>query len=316
MRASNVIAAIVIGAALLASHAAAADNSSTSSGSAAEQPDLQDTARAHFQRGLQLAEEGAYGLALIEFQRAYELAPSYKLLYNIGLVQMQLGKWARSMRSLRQYIEQGGTEISTDRRAEVEHDIALLGTRTAALTIRVSVPGATVELDQEVVGRSPLPTQVVDAGEHRLRVTSRGFQPYEQPVVLAGGDVSTLPVTLVPMVAPKGPKEQEGHPLPAGVWLSWAGTGLLAVGAGVCAAVALKYNSDLSTLRQTPASALTTTGQSDANLASAYAWATNILGGAAIVAAGLSTYLTVRASSTTTVRGSIGPGSVQIAGEF
>ncbi|MBV9946426.1 MAG: tetratricopeptide repeat protein, partial [Myxococcales bacterium] len=44
-----------------------------------------EDASVHFKRGLQLFDEGDYTLALVEFNRAYQLAPNYRALYNIAL---------------------------------------------------------------------------------------------------------------------------------------------------------------------------------------------------------------------------------------
>src|SRR4026208_2260108 len=45
-----------------------------------------DEARARYERGLKLYSDGAYDAARSEFERAYAIAPTYKVLYNIGLV--------------------------------------------------------------------------------------------------------------------------------------------------------------------------------------------------------------------------------------
>jgi Tfp pilus assembly protein PilF len=54
-----------------------------------------DEARQRYQRGLQLFNEGNYEAARVEFERAYQLSPSYKILYNIGLCYEQLGDYVR-----------------------------------------------------------------------------------------------------------------------------------------------------------------------------------------------------------------------------
>src|SRR5262245_57032431 len=63
----------------------------------------QDEAKLHYDRGIQLYNEGAYELALIEFQRAYQLFPNYKILFNIGQVSAQLGNYAGATQALRKF---------------------------------------------------------------------------------------------------------------------------------------------------------------------------------------------------------------------
>ncbi len=53
-------------------------------------PSARDRAIALFKRGLDLYAAGDYVGSRIEFQRAYDAAPNYKVLYNIGQVCFQL----------------------------------------------------------------------------------------------------------------------------------------------------------------------------------------------------------------------------------
>ena len=53
-------------------------------GQAAAADDRKGSARAHFERGIQLADSGALDLAVREFKRAYQLEPHYAVLFNLG----------------------------------------------------------------------------------------------------------------------------------------------------------------------------------------------------------------------------------------
>ena len=88
--------------------------------------DAEDDARARVKRGLELYDEGEYRLSLSELQRAYDLVPNYKVLYNIGQVRIQLGEYAEAQRVLRRYLDDGKEEIGAERRADVEKDLAML----------------------------------------------------------------------------------------------------------------------------------------------------------------------------------------------
>ena len=61
---------------------------------------VSDEARARIRRGLELYDEGDFRLALIELERAYQILPSYKILYNLGQVHFQLGEHARAHAAL------------------------------------------------------------------------------------------------------------------------------------------------------------------------------------------------------------------------
>ncbi len=272
----------------------------------------EEAARQRFARGVKLYDDGDFKLALIEFTRAYEMVPDYRFLYNIGHVHLQLGNYAKALRSLTRYLQEGGNAIAAERRAVVEREIASTRQRTATLTVRVSVPGAQIEIDQDMLGFSPSPPQVVDGGEHRIRVTKPGFLPQEQTVVLATGDVNDLYVALAPLQEPTHTLERPGRPE---VWLSWTATAALTAAAGVCGGLALSDSAKLSNLKNTAG-----TSQSDrqalASQGNTFAIATDVLGGAAIAAAGLSLFLTLRHSGPSALRAEVGLGTVQFAGDF
>ena len=57
-------------------------------------PAVARDAEERFQRGVKLFDDGDFKLALIEFQRSYALAHNYRVLYNIGQVEFQIGAFA------------------------------------------------------------------------------------------------------------------------------------------------------------------------------------------------------------------------------
>jgi tetratricopeptide (TPR) repeat protein len=275
----------------------------------------EEAARTRFRRGVQLYDEGDYKLALVEFTRAYELAPNYHLLYNIGEVQLQLGRYASAMRSLKEYLQQGGADVPPDRRKDVERDIASLRQKTATFSVKVSVPGATVELDQETLGTAPIAPETVDGGEHRVRVTKPGYLPYEQTLVLGAGDVRDIFVTLVPLPTGGGPARPVERPSHPEIWISWIATGALAVGAGVTGYIALDNNSKLNTLRNT-AGSNPLDRQNEADQARGFAIASDVLLAATAVSGAFALYFTFRHPATSTVNMGLGPGSLMLSGRF
>jgi tetratricopeptide (TPR) repeat protein len=160
-------------------------------------PEVMLEAKQRFDRGFELYEEGEYPLALIEFNRAYELVPNYRVLYNIGQVCIQLARYANARRALEEYLEKGGAALTPDRRAAVSKDLEMLVHRTAFLTIDANVEAAEVLVDDVSVGKTPLgPALLVDAGVHRITLRRPGYLPKTSGVTLAGGDEQTLSVVL------------------------------------------------------------------------------------------------------------------------
>jgi hypothetical protein len=186
-----------------ATSAAPADNTTVSAPAAVPEapqetlpPNVQE-ARRRFDRGIRLYGEGDFGLALIEFERAYELVANYRVLYNIGQVSIQLRRYAKAREALEQYLTQGGAEVEGARLEEVQADIDMLKPRTAKLLVTTNAPRAKVSLDGNTWGTLPLANALlVDAGNHVVKVEASGYQVSEKPVVLAGGDEVTVAVTL------------------------------------------------------------------------------------------------------------------------
>jgi len=140
----------------------------------APSPEALKEAAGRYTRGLSLYGDGEFLLALVEFERAYELSKNYKVLYNIGQVRIQLGRYAQGREALAEYLRLGGDNVSAERLAAVNKDLAMLVERTASLNIVASQPGADISLDGKVIGTSPLSAPlVVDAGEHSLGRSSK-----------------------------------------------------------------------------------------------------------------------------------------------
>src|SRR3954467_9386089 len=78
-----------------------------------------DSAAARFQTAVELYHEGNYAGALAEFKKAYQIAPSYRVLFNIAQAQYALGDFVSAHKSLSQYRTEGGDAIPAERAAQV-----------------------------------------------------------------------------------------------------------------------------------------------------------------------------------------------------
>ena len=205
-----------------------------------------EEARARFARGVQLFHEGNFAAALAEFGRAYQLAPSYRLLYNLAQVNLELHDHAEALRCFRQYLAEGGANLAADRRAQVETEIKKLEERVGYLEITTDVEGAEILIDDVRAGFSPLRAPVmVNSGQRRISASKAGRAPAVRRVTVAGGDrrkvalelpdlapvpAAALPVTAAPAAAagPAGGTHTKA-------WITLLATGALAAGAGTFA---------------------------------------------------------------------------------
>jgi hypothetical protein len=162
-----------------------------------------EDAGTHFRRAVELFKEADFRAALIEFKRANELSPNFRVLYNIAQCQLELQDYAGALGSYARYLE--SNEVPRDRRAAVEATVKKLQTRVATVEIRTNVAGAEVHVDEEAVGSTPLAAPVlVSAGRRRILIEKAGRAPMSKIVDLAGGDRTTV-VLHLPEPAPAAP---------------------------------------------------------------------------------------------------------------
>ncbi len=158
-------------------------------------------ARTHFERAVALYEEDDYRAALIEFNRAYSLAPSFQVLFNIGQSHYQLRDYANALESLERYLAEGGDKVPRDRRSQVDGELDELRGRVARLAVTANVDGAELLLDDAPLGRSPLPesakSTLVSAGRHTVRAQKNGYATDVKTVDIAGGDEAHVAFELV-----------------------------------------------------------------------------------------------------------------------
>ncbi len=190
-------------------------------------------ARAHFQKGIDYYTDGDLAAALVEFERAYELQPTYLLLYNLGQVTYEQGDYVAAERYFRSYLAEGGDAIDPVRRSEVQRDLQRLRGRVADVMFRTDQPNTRVFVDDVSVAHSPFSKPVrVRAGKRRIRAESPGYAPFTRVVDVVGGETLTVELALgapLEMLYRESSGEASG-PGPA-LWTGIA-TGVLALGAG------------------------------------------------------------------------------------
>ncbi len=245
----------------------------------ARAPAATGESEAHFQRGIELHQEQDFAGALVEFRRSYELAPTYKMLYNIGQVCYQVNDYACALRSFESYLKDGDANVSSERRAEVERELRKLRARVGRLEIVANLPGVEVSIDDVPVGTTPLrETVVVSTGRRHVTGTRDGFAPVSRFIEVAGADSSRVQLTFVKGDA--GPRPTDAPPRePRWNTLSWLGTGAavaLAGAAGVTGALALGASADVRDARYAAGAGPSATMLADQDRARGFALASDV----------------------------------------
>ncbi len=318
----NVTATTLLSLSVLSSwsKAALADEppATNSAAEPAQSPKVKE-ANTRFERGLALFDDSDFDAALVEFNRAYDLSPTYKILYNIGKIERVKNDYSGALMHFERYLQQGGADVPADRREEVEKEIGVLKDRVAEVSIKANVEGANVYVDDvpvcgarlvdpSCVGITPLRGPViVNPGTRKITATKRGYQNADAQLTVAGGDKNLVKLDLFDLK----PRTEDTGPRTRAI-VGWSATGALAIGAGVMGLLTVnkksQYDDDRNKPqcenqqlnsndcnRDTPA-----TLNSDRKNTKTFALVTDILTGAAVVAGSVSIYLTVKAANKTT----------------
>jgi PEGA domain len=313
-------------------------------------------ARIHNDRAVQLFDEGNYEAAALEFQRAYELAPNYRILYNMGRSQRARNDYAMALRTFERYLADAGVELPSTRRAEVEKEIVALRTRVATLTIAVSEPGAEVAVDGDpVCGVAPImcpdkPFSIrINPGQRKVSAQKSGFATVTRSVVALGADSLNVQIHLERVNAPQvnapslaNTQRTASQPLPpqtaqhtpgassssskTGAFIAWGITTALGATAIAFGAVSISASQELRA-RRAEFGVTRDTLANQASTIEQYAAITDVFAAGSLVSAVVAIYLTVKSANTggerhsatrvpASVRPQIGLGHTGFEGSF
>lgn len=246
-------------------------------------------AEQHRLRAIRFYDARNFSAAREEFLTAYQLVPSHRLLYNLGVVSMALGDSASAYDYFERCLRDGGDWVPPARRAEIEAQLRDLESHVAALTIRVDVHGAELSIDGRKLGVAPLTKPVrLNAGTHEVLARSLG-RSSRRRIVVSGGQTAFVAFSLSP---PQHRPPADASRTRPWLWVGWASTGVLTAGAIFTGLKALDAQSDYEA----------EFGRIDADRAeldrldsraSRWALTTDVLGGAALLSGAVSLYFTL-----------------------
>lgn len=241
--------AIALSAVVLAYAPAALAEAPAASGGASwqENADKMAEARRRYDLGLKLYEDGNYEASRIEFERAMSLAPSYRILFNIGQAYKQLNNYVAAVSAFERYLQEGGAEVPEDRKTQVKNDIAELQKRIGRIRISTS-PGAEITIDGVVVGKAPLSGPIpINPGLRRFGAQLTGFLPATKTITVGSSDNPEINLALEPL--PKGTVvERRSNPWITPAIVGWSVTGVAAITTGILGGLSLGARSDQNEL--------------------------------------------------------------------
>jgi hypothetical protein len=287
-------------------------------------------ARVHYEHASKLYEAGNLAGAIVELRRAHELRPSHRIQRTIAEVAEELHDYASAVRAYERFLRDGGDQVDASDRSHVLSRLAELRALVAFLRIEVAPVDARVTVDGEVVpATSREEPWLVNVGRRYVEVEKDGYLPFRKRVTATAGETVLLRASLELRARPAAPVTpsplqepvEQPRETPALTWVGYGAAGTL-LGAGAVTGVLALRADDRA--RATPFAGATApeSVQRDLDRASTLALATDLLVGAGVGVALVTSYFTWWAPSReptqpgSAARVNVSPGGASIEGSF
>ncbi len=232
-----------------------------------------EKAKVAFSEGRDLFKASEFKDAADAFRLAYNLSPSWKLLYNIGQSEAAAKRYGLALEAFERYLARGGDDIQGERQKEILDEVDKL--RRMVGSVEVIVPGGCLIIIDDVErGHAPLSgSLMISAGvEHRVVVKKVDEILVDRIVLVSGGQKTTIEAKDKPPVEPApdetevappevpeeepveepeeaGPSDEEPSKERSNLWKAgWAVTavgGAVLIGGGIVGGAMLSSDSDL-----------------------------------------------------------------------
>jgi hypothetical protein len=171
----------------------------SASSSTASDADEKARGKALLADGLSLMDNGHAQEALAKFEAAYQIVPSPKVLFNMGLAHQALGNTIDALKCFQGFLEEL-PDAPEDSRAYAERQVERLRADVSFVDISANLPGAETRIDDQSVGLLPLKRAVVvRPGAHVVTIRADGHDIFSQQITTVRGKqsrvfaVATLP---------------------------------------------------------------------------------------------------------------------------
>jgi hypothetical protein len=135
--------------------------------------------------------------AFTKYEQAYKLSKDPRLLFNMAICARGLHAYAKMQALLLRYQRESGPNMPAQDKVDVSGALGVIRTLVGSVKLTVSEPGATVAVDGQAVGTTPLSEPlVIDLGTHTIAIAKPDFDPVERKVQIVGGAEVPLAVTL------------------------------------------------------------------------------------------------------------------------
>jgi hypothetical protein len=275
----------------------------------------------HFQRGVDLYNDGDFRGALVEFKKAYATWPRANVLYDVGQTEYQLLDYASALKTMERYLAETGA--AAPHRAEVEATVEVLRGRVGRVLLTTDGGACDVTIDDQPAGTTPLDGPLlVSVGPRKIALACTGDRAVLRRVEVGAGetvrlDMKVPPPPIAAVRAAMHDSARDSTPSRPGKSFvtGWIVTGVLVAATIAVGTTTLVENSRLASMRNSfPVSKPALDHQ--ASLTTGLAITSDVLGAAALAAAGVSTYLTIKYERGKRLNLGLTARGVQVGGTF
>ena len=156
-------------------------------------------AKKHFKAGVALFKAEKFGGAAVEFDESSRLYKTKGALFNLANCYKALSRYAEALATLKLLEGEFKDTLSENMLGGVKQLRDEINSVTGELRVKVNRNGAEIYMDDELVGKSPLPSPLLlGAGYHVVRVEMEGMETYSRKVKLISGANLKLEVNFKP----------------------------------------------------------------------------------------------------------------------
>jgi hypothetical protein len=148
---------------------------------------LTGDAKAAYESGKLLYQDGDYAGALLKFQQAYEASKDARLLWNMAVCQKNLRRYSKVLGLVKKYQVDAAAVMSESDRTQTQELLTAVQGFVSPVTVKCNEEQADVTIDEEPAGKTPLAAPViVDMGPRRVKVSKSGFSDFTQTLHVGG----------------------------------------------------------------------------------------------------------------------------------
>ncbi len=178
--------------------------------------DIKAEAKKHFESGLSLMRTEDFDSAVAEFEMSVEQFPTKTALFNLANCYKALHRYGKALTTIRTLNENFGDLLEGEFKLVVEEFERTVEGMVAKLSVKVDRDGATVSVDSEKVGLSPLNAPLLLAlGKHEVTIRLEGYTYDAQNVKLLARDEKSISFTGEKLVVEQDPSTEDGEPVVA-----------------------------------------------------------------------------------------------------